>query len=1365
MVRLVEYSASSDEDRDVRSDDGSQWSSFGEIPSSPSDSLSYPMPSPESDEDDEDYAPSESSLADASSVTSSVDTDDLDPDRQIDDQQLEMMEDDGKQDTFDRSVQDNVIDVTQQDQSRVFYAWKDLNAAFDNDMFKRRSIQIEMNAKNLKEEKQTEKSKANFWNMETNTWSSQTTFVPGIVDKKPRVRRRASKMHPHFTGVSPRFSTLNTEDHHTTLQSDKSTNFVVENSSKMSFGGKVSVKMNTMDENVSETTCTEQKPAFKSPFGSFDNENFVKSMRFQSSCVPSASCASDIPISDGPGFAEVEMPYKFAEHGNTNVFSTKVRSAQEQNDTDMNSPRAHSATRLSSGGEFLFGQAYKNRLSFASFTQKQNETTSSIGIATNFAMAASEFLDKSKSFMHETLRETVDADNKAANPSVLFTTGVAGPTTHRRRKISSTSSGSCANVLPTHNLSTASTFGKSVLPTATAFRERPAVPSGAVFDFSKAEAPAHAKEVTSAIPTTQPFTSSFLFGDLKAVTSQALDPLSYQTCKDTFVSTSLGQTTSNIVSSGQYMFQSDPIQTPFQFGETKVQAETATFPLTDLQRASMSTLNSNNFQIGCSDTKQTARIRSRKAGMFSNKINLKKDAKVGLNEPEPSPGFSFSSPAEPFPFSTHERRSRKNARLRQSGRNIPADPFVTTTCQPFTLTKEDQPQSNAAEPISWKKFSSVADSSSVSADSVGSRGVFRTQERAIDQDFNALSNEALNVSSQSSKRNQDTTRPAFAGPRRILRAALRNVGTRTERTQSASPSMTKCAGGDANMDSEDERDWEELKRLGNVAHCAREFQDAAEFYRQSIEVLDSLLYHEEVEDSPEIRTDKAKLHANRAASLLMLMQITEAQHECRRSIEVDKSYASAYLRLGRIQVLLGDTANAQANLSTAKQLMEGHNSEVKPGDKADRASLIKMEAKIKKLVLLQSEIKWYVDNGDHNQALIHTDNALALAPRSRKLQVQKAQILLRQRKLDSLIQFCYFIIEKHQETQRKMTRDVHSGDKISNDETIEKITILGIDLGLLWATTLHYQDKVDEAVQVLQALEAVAPCSSHVIQLKRQWQDMKQLKSNGNEHFNRGEYQEAVRYYSEAVLIDPQHQEFCAIIYCNRAAAQMGLKRHHTAILDCNEALQRKPEYPRALLRRARCHAVLEMYHEAVKDFDRYLQEQSSERRVDTTDDVRSERNEAKAAIARACEEAKRREAAKKRAEREQREEHQRRSNRWENSSWGFQDNFRNGSSTNDNGRNQSSHNSGRSSFMARKSQRRTHYDVLGIEKKASDDEIRKAYRKLALVYHPDKAKTSTHAELFKEMTAAYNVLSDGCARSKYDRELMYNRFGTFYED
>jgi len=57
---------------------------------------------------------------------------------------------------------------------------------------------------------------------------------------------------------------------------------------------------------------------------------------------------------------------------------------------------------------------------------------------------------------------------------------------------------------------------------------------------------------------------------------------------------------------------------------------------------------------------------------------------------------------------------------------------------------------------------------------------------------------------------------------------------------------------------------------------------------------------------------------------------------------------------------------------------------------------------------------------------------------------------------------------------------------------------------------------------------------------------------------------------------------------------------------------------------------------------------------------------------------------------------------------------------------------------------KRDYYEVLGIERTASSEEIKKAYRKLAREYHPDFNKDDPHAEeKFKEINEAYEVLSD----------------------
>ena len=67
--------------------------------------------------------------------------------------------------------------------------------------------------------------------------------------------------------------------------------------------------------------------------------------------------------------------------------------------------------------------------------------------------------------------------------------------------------------------------------------------------------------------------------------------------------------------------------------------------------------------------------------------------------------------------------------------------------------------------------------------------------------------------------------------------------------------------------------------------------------------------------------------------------------------------------------------------------------------------------------------------------------------------------------------------------------------------------------------------------------------------------------------------------------------------------------------------------------------------------------------------------------------------------------------------------------------------------------EKRDYYEVLGVQKNANADEIKKAYRKAAIQYHPDKNPGDKQAEeKFKEAAEAYDVLSNPDKRARYDQ-------------
>ena len=68
---------------------------------------------------------------------------------------------------------------------------------------------------------------------------------------------------------------------------------------------------------------------------------------------------------------------------------------------------------------------------------------------------------------------------------------------------------------------------------------------------------------------------------------------------------------------------------------------------------------------------------------------------------------------------------------------------------------------------------------------------------------------------------------------------------------------------------------------------------------------------------------------------------------------------------------------------------------------------------------------------------------------------------------------------------------------------------------------------------------------------------------------------------------------------------------------------------------------------------------------------------------------------------------------------------------------------------------KRDYYEVLGVDRNATKDDLKKAYRKLAMQYHPDRNPDNKEAEeKFKEAAEAYEILSDDDKKARYDRSI-----------
>jgi len=291
-----------------------------------------------------------------------------------------------------------------------------------------------------------------------------------------------------------------------------------------------------------------------------------------------------------------------------------------------------------------------------------------------------------------------------------------------------------------------------------------------------------------------------------------------------------------------------------------------------------------------------------------------------------------------------------------------------------------------------------------------------------------------------------------------------------------------------------------------------------------------------------------------------------------------------------------------------------------------------------------------------------------------------------------------------------------------------------------------------------------------------------------------------------------------AVLHCNRAACFMATKQYREAAKECTAALRIHTLYMKAMLRRARCHSRLQRHEEAVSEYQHWISIAEAAARnpqsaaaeyaaacyfdkpSDTTpEDIEKARIELNEALSAKNSQEEAEANARARAQRQKwyddnlrsgggvgggaagaSSDAQRRKQQWYESAGS--DGSRRWDTFNGSSPKKPGGNAGRSYSHRRSPPRaeyqqqqrsqshqqqqagptegnpkgRTHYEVLGVSRNATVAQIKKAYRKMALKYHPDKGGSD---EDFLPVQQAYDTLSDESSRRKYDNDMRYGRF------
>ncbi len=282
--------------------------------------------------------------------------------------------------------------------------------------------------------------------------------------------------------------------------------------------------------------------------------------------------------------------------------------------------------------------------------------------------------------------------------------------------------------------------------------------------------------------------------------------------------------------------------------------------------------------------------------------------------------------------------------------------------------------------------------------------------------------------------------------------------------------------------------------------------------------------------------------------------MSQKVEKCRRRLkeaqELIRSNAedvNALIKEVECLLLLGEVSSAKITLESIKQLNLNKDF---------------YESKIEKLMKLNhfvGQAENYFKLNNYSSALYTIKQVISIAPASVKLNLMKAEFLA--------------MFGRHSEAQ------------IITNEILE-FDQLNIEALYLSAFSLYYQDEIEQSFQHFQKLLRLCPDHSKANIVYQKAKILFSKKQQGNEAFNKGNFQIACEIYSSAILIDPLNKIVNAKLYFNRCLARAKLNQLDQALDDCDQALDLNKDYMKAHQKRAKLLMTKGMFEEAVREYE-----------------------------------------------------------------------------------------------------------------------------------------------------------------------------------